>query len=85
MFLVLEQLQTATCIREKSEPEISGNLLDPFGDEKQNKSDTYIYTIHMNRRHGQSPVVGHVYMLRMMRQQRGSPASSEGSDRMGQN
>ena len=21
----------------------SGNLLDPFGDEKQNKSDTYIY------------------------------------------
>ena len=43
MFLVLEQLQTATCIREKSEPEISGNLLDSFGDEKQNKSDTYIY------------------------------------------
>ena len=42
-FLVLEQLQTATCIREKSEPEISGNLLDPFGDEKQNKSDTYTY------------------------------------------
>ena len=37
----------------------------------------------MNRRHGQSPVVGHVYMLRMMRQQRGSPASSEGSDRTG--
>ena len=35
----------------------------------------------MNRRHGQSPVVGHVYMLRMMRQQRGSPVSSEGSDR----
>ena len=64
----------------------SGNLLDPFGDENKTKAiHIYIYTIHMNRRHGQSPVVGHVYMLRMMRQQRGSPASSEGSDRMGQN
>ena len=44
MFLVLEQLQTATCIREKSEPEISGNLLDPFGDENKTKAiHIYIY------------------------------------------